>query len=143
MPQGLDQLRVDNCFLEEICRINRALFHGDKQHPAWNLNDYLIRYLIMFFDHDYENSTLLDDYVKDFIYRHHFYKPNFTPKPIRMDEAGKVFGVKKETLKAMAKPELTRIYRRLAQKLHPDKGGSKEKFIELTETYEGLLRKLY
>lgn len=143
MPQGLNQLRVDEHFLEEICRINREIFSVGEQQSARDLNDYLVRYLVMFFDHDYENSALLDDYVNDFIYRHHFFKPDFSDKPIRLDKAGKIFGVKKEALEAMAKPELTRMYRRLAQKLHPDKGGSKEKFIELTETYEGLLRKLY
>lgn len=143
MPQGLDQHQVDDYFLEEICRINQALFHGDDLQPAKGLNDYLVRYLIMFFDHDYENSTLLNDYVKDFIYRHHFFNAPSPSKPVHLDKACEIFGVQKEVLNTMTKLHLARLYRRLALKHHPDKGGSKEKFIELNVTYESLLEKLF
>jgi hypothetical protein len=143
MPQAMDQDRVDHHFLEELCHLNQALFHDDGFKPAQRLHDYLVRYLIMFFDHDYENTTLLDDFVNDFIYRHHFYKIPVFPKPVSMDKACEVFGVRKEALKTMTKTHLTRLYRRLAQKYHPDKGGSNEKFIELNETYEELLQKWF
>jgi len=143
MPQILDQHRVDQHFLEEICHINRNLFNRDAQQPSNNLNAYLIRYVTMFFDHDYQNSDLLDDYAKDFMYRHHFYKQTPLKKPVQMEKACQVFGVKQEVLSSITRSRLNRLYRRLALKHHPDKGGSNEKFVELTAAYEGLLEKLF
>jgi DnaJ-class molecular chaperone len=40
----------------------------------------------------------------------------------------------------MTKRGLTRLYRRMAKKLHPDKGGEHEKFIQLSEAYQELLK---
>jgi len=143
MPQILDQHRVDQYFLEEICHINRILFNSDAQQSSNDLNAYLIRYVTMFFDHDYQNSDLLDDYAKEFMYRHHFYKQTPQKKPVQMEKACQVFGVKQEVMTSITRSRLNRLYRRLALKHHPDKGGSNEKFVELTETYEGLLERLF
>jgi DnaJ-class molecular chaperone len=57
-----------------------------------------------------------------------------------MDEASSVFGVEKEILSSMSKRSLVRLFRRLAQKRHPDKGGTHEEFIRLTEAYRECLR---
>ncbi|WP_363330992.1 J domain-containing protein [Desulfonatronospira sp.] len=42
----------------------------------------------------------------------------------------------------MSRRELTRIYRRRALKMHPDKGGDHEEFIRLNEAYQTLLKKI-
>ena len=143
MPHVLDQNRVDNHFLEEICSLNKALFKGKDSYPDASLHEYLVRYLIMFFDNEYEHSKLLDEYVKDYIYRHRFPRQPPPEKYVSLNKASKIFGVKKEKLKNITKRHLTRLYRRLAQKIHPDKeGGSNEKFIALNEAYQSLLKRI-
>lgn len=140
LPQGLDQNKVDRHFLEEICRLNQnPVFWGGQQQRD-KLHEYLVRYIIMFFDNDFGYSTFLDDYVKDFINRHRFYKPAESKKTVRVDEASTVFGIKPETLKTINKRGLTRLYRRIARKLHPDTGGKHEQFIKLTEAYQTLIK---
>ncbi|PMP66725.1 MAG: hypothetical protein C0190_04745 [Thermodesulfobacterium geofontis] len=72
----------------------------------------------------------------------------FFPKPrefyIKVREiyfkAFKILGIPEDELKRMGRKELLRIFRREAKKLHPDKGGSHEKFIELRKIFEELLR---
>jgi DnaJ-class molecular chaperone len=41
----------------------------------------------------------------------------------------------------MSRVELTRQYRRQAQRLHPDKGGCQTRFVRLTEAYRSLMRR--
>jgi DnaJ-class molecular chaperone len=57
-----------------------------------------------------------------------------------MEEAGRIFGKSRAALKKMNRRELSRLYRRRAQELHPDKGGSHETFLKLTAAYHRLLR---
>jgi hypothetical protein len=133
MPQALDQDRVDEYFLAEICRINETVYKRDKA-----LDTHLIRYLIMFFDHPYADSTLLDDLAKDFMNRHRV----FSPKPanaLTLDNACKLFHISREELKTMTRKHLSRLYRKLARQVHPDTGGSHEKFVALNAAYETLL----
>jgi DnaJ-class molecular chaperone len=40
----------------------------------------------------------------------------------------------------MSRHGLARLYRRRAQKMHPDKGGDNDKFIKLTQAYHDLLK---
>jgi len=57
MPQGLDQNRVDKHFLEELCRLNTDASFWAGEDVADFLHRYLIRYLIMFFDYDYQETN--------------------------------------------------------------------------------------
>lgn len=141
MPQALDQVRVDQYFMEQICHANRVLFNRTSS-TGNQLHEYLIRYLIMFFDNEYEHSELLDDYVKDFMYRHRFHRPPPPENTVSIDTACRILGISKEHLKTITRKGLTRRYRKLAQQCHPDTGGSNEKFVELTDAYKGLLRKI-
>ncbi|MFA5906285.1 MAG: DnaJ domain-containing protein [Desulfobacula sp.] len=136
MPQAMDQDRVDEYFLSEICRINRVIYNRDKE-----LDDHLIRYMIMFFDHTYDNSTLLDDLANDFMNRHRDFRPR-PVKSINLENACKIFHITREELKTMTQKHLARRYRKLARQVHPDTGGSHEKFVELNNAYETLLEKL-
>jgi hypothetical protein len=95
----------------------------------------------MFFDNDYEPDASLQDFIKEFVNARRFRSAPARKKTVSFDEASTLFGVKKETLRTMTKRGLTRLYRRMAQKLHPDKGGEHEKFIQLTEAYQDLLRR--
>lgn len=139
MPEGLDQQRVDRKFLSELCRLNQNREFWACQPPGAGLHEYLVRYAVMFFDNDFGYSTFLHDYVKDFMNRHRFYRPVQPGKALNFDEAGEVLGLKKEALKTMTRSELSRQYRRLAQKHHPDAGGEHENFVKLTEAYQRLM----
>jgi hypothetical protein len=136
MPHVLDQEKVDLYFLEKICMLNKKLFGSTSP-----LEDYMIRYAIMFFDHAYADTTLLDDFAKSFMNRHRVFKPR-PQKTIPADKALKIFNLNKKKLKTMTKKSLTKLYRRLARKVHPDTGGSHEKFVELNDAYETLLEEI-
>lgn len=135
MPQALDQDMVDEYFLAEICRINETVYKRDK-----DLDTHLIRYLIMFFDHSYADSTLLDDLAKDFMNRHRVFSPR-RANSLTLENACKLFHISREELKTMTRKHLTRLYRKLARQVHPDTGGSHEKFVDLNKAYETLLEK--
>lgn len=136
MPHVLDQQKVDAYFIRELCRMNRMLF---KKKSC--LDDYMIRYVIMFFDYHYANTTLLDEMAKDFMYRHHFHRPA-KEKPVPVHIACTVFRLNKKELKTITRKQLTRIYRNIARQVHPDKGGSNDRFVELNRAYKTLLEKI-
>ena len=56
-------------------------------------------------------------------------------------EAGALFGVSSRELKGMDKREIRRLYRKKARELHPDQGGSHERFIDHARLYEELLKR--
>jgi hypothetical protein len=141
LPQGLDQKEVDRLFLEEICRLNQNRVFWDGQISHGCLHEYLVRYVIMFFDNDFGHSTFLDDYVKDFMNRHRFYRPSQPESTVSLEEAGSIFGLEKEGLRKMSNRGLSRLYRRLARKYHPDTGGEHKMFVKLTEAYQKLLKR--
>ncbi len=139
MPHVLDQARIDDHFIAEICHLNRILFDGSATVEK-GLHTYLIRYASMFFDHEFAHSPLLDEMVQDFIYRHHFHRPP-TPEPtVDLDAAVGIFGIRAADLPTMTRKGLMRRYRRMAHQFHPDKGGSAEKFVLLQEAYQRLLQ---
>jgi hypothetical protein len=41
----------------------------------------------------------------------------------------------------MSKRSVIKLFRRMAQKLHPDKGGKHEEFVKLADAYRALLKK--
>ena len=137
MPHALDQNKVDDFFIQELCDLNRGLF----QQSAGHLHDYLIRYVIMFFDHPYADTVLLEEMEKDFRFRSRFFHQ--PPKPaVSRSRAREIFNLTAAELKVMDKRSLTRKFRKLARKHHPDKGGSHDRFVELSEAYQALLEKI-
>jgi curved DNA-binding protein CbpA len=60
---------------------------------------------------------------------------------VNLEESARLFGVPSETLKKMDCRTLTRRYRKVAQKHHPDKGGDPERFIRLNAAYQKLLKR--
>jgi len=136
MPHALDQNRVEACFLKEICKINKNIF-GLTSH----LDDHMIRYVIMFFDNEYADTLLLDEMERAFRFRHHSFKQP-PSKTFSARKARTLFNVTKEEFNTLNKRTLTRIYRKLARKHHPDKGGSHTKFVEINNAYQTLLEKI-
>lgn len=136
MPHVLDQNQVDTYFIQELCDLNKRLFQQSR-----HLHDYLIRYVVMFFDHVYGESVLLEEMERDFRFRSRFFHQ--PPKPaVSGSRAREIFNLTTEELNTMNKRSLTRKFRKLAREHHPDKGGSHDKFVELSEAYQALLEKI-
>ena len=134
------QLQLDHYFLDRLCRLN-----SDKQYlagalPPKALFPHLIRYAVYWFDFESARHIPQWRYIRDFINRHRIYRP--PPKTaIKIKMVEKLFGYDWKTLNGMDGPSLTRIYRRLALKHHPDQGGDTETFQRLTQYYKVLIQK--
>jgi hypothetical protein len=140
-PQGnLVQERVDDGFLAALCNLSQDESFWSGASSATGLQEYLIRYAVIYFDHAFPVQTHFRDDFHDFMNRHRRYVP---PQKVRMsmEEAGRLFETDWKKLKQMDARTFTRLYRRLAMKHHPDQGGHKRKFIKLTTLYRHLMRK--
>ena len=139
MPEALNQLDIADHFTRDICSLNRdsTFWSGDEMN--WSLHEHLIRYIIMFFDHDYGRRSLLDDFVREFMGRHRAFRwPEKKPN-VSTDEAARIFDTSWSDLQKMNKKDLSRLFRQRAKELHPDQGGNHERFIELSGAYASLL----
>jgi hypothetical protein len=138
-PEFLDPDAVDAYFIEALCRLHRDAAFWGGMDAGGRLSDYLARYAVMYFDHDYAAHSVAADYLHDFINRHRAYRPP-PSVAISMEEISGIFNKSREALKKMNRRDLGRLYRRRAQELHPDKGGDHERFVKLNEAYHKLLR---
>lgn len=140
-PHILNQTKVDGYFLKEICRLNDdpAFWNGMEKDDK--LHEYLVRYAVMFFDFDYQPHSFMEAYIRNFINSRRDYRPPAQMRTVTLEEASTLFNVSKEALDNMRRSDLARLYKRRAQKLHPDKGGDHDKFVKLTEAYHRLLGK--
>jgi hypothetical protein len=139
-PQMLSQDKVDEHFIEQVCQLNLDSVFWAGMATADRLHDYLIRYVLMHFDYDYGPATFLEDYLRQFINSHREYRPPYRNTAAGLKEASTILGESRATLRKMSSQELTRLYRRKAQELHPDKGGEQDKFVRLTEAYRNLVK---
>ena len=139
-PQMLSQDKVDEYFIEEVCRLHRDRSFWAGMESTDRLHDYLIRYVLMHFDYDYAPGSFLEDYLRRFINSRRDYRPPFKSAEVVLKKSSPIFGETKEALKNMSRKELARLYRRKAQELHPDKGGDHDRFVKLTEAYHAVLR---
>jgi hypothetical protein len=143
-PSALDPERVDEFFVEDICRLNgdEQFFKGVAPYDHQSLHPYLIKYLILYFDNDFVPGTIWNQYVKDFMWQHQFHrkpKSHSRPSPSN-EEACRCLEISLEDFKTMDRQKLTRCYRRLAKKTHPDRGGDSQHFVEIKAAYETLLK---
>ena len=143
-PSALDPERVDEFFMEEICRLNgdERFFQGVASHDHQSLHPYLIKYLILYFDNDFVPGTFWNQTVKDFMWQHQFHrKPKPQSRPsVSHEEACRCLEISPEDFKQMDRLKLTRCYRRMAKKTHPDRGGESGRFVEIKAAYEMLLQ---
>ncbi len=138
-PGAADREALDRFFVESVCELNEDGTFWKGAPEADGLRAALVKYVIMYFDSEFERPSFLQEAFEDFINRRRRYIP---PEKVRkrMQEAGELFGVNFASLKKMSRRELTRLYRKLAMRHHPDQGGSQETFVRLTETYQILLK---
>jgi len=144
-PEALDPFKVEEAFLEELCRLNRDrhFFQGVDDHDATTLHPYLQKYAILYFDSAFDPNIVWDEYVTDFVWRHRFSRRFGSARGGTSGsekEACLHLGITITEFEKMDRRELSRIYRRLALKAHPDQGGDKESFIRVKAAYECLLQ---
>ena len=141
MPQALDQDKLEKLCIREICDLNQydTFLQGIDSSPG--LHPYLQRYLFMFFDFPFGPDSSLNDYFRAFYHRsrQRFGTHHAPVRKFSSHEVTEVMGISRDELSAMSKIQITRLFRRLAMKTHPDRGGDHDKFIKLMEVYHHIL----
>ncbi len=140
-PGALDARKVDECFLEELCSLNRdsRFFRGVGGRAANELHPYLTRYVIMYFDHDFDRAALWSEYIAEAMRQRFSGRAGRSAPGMQVAEACTVLGVSPDRFPGMSRQDLTKHYRRKAKDAHPDSGGDHEAFVRITEAYEVLL----
>lgn len=138
-PEGLDQDRMDRFFVRSLCQLSRddAFWVGSDDESG--LRQHLVRYAVMYFDSCFPSGDPFRDYLRDFMNRHRTHRPPDSVQ-VSLVESARLFGVTVDALKDMDCPALTRQYRKLALRHHPDKGGDPDTFVKLAAAYEKLLK---
>ncbi len=139
MPAGLPETELEDYFLLELCKLNQqpGFFNEDLLPNV--LHHHLQRYVIMFFDSLFQTDSFASHFINRFIRDHRTFVWPETSPGIDDQTIFKLFGKNKSELQQLDKRELTSLYRKAAKKLHPDKGGDHELFIQLTEAYKQIL----
>jgi hypothetical protein len=142
IPQALNRDRLDGLLIEEVCHLaaDQRFWQGFPRTD--DLPKYLVRYLIMYFDEAPPEPTAWTRFHRSSQSRR-FYRTSYADTGrVSRQQAAAIFGINAEQLASLSKIEITRLYRRKALELHPDKGGDTEQFIRLTAAYEELLSTL-
>lgn len=141
MPEALDVEKMDHHFLKQICSLDRdENFWTGLPRNHERLADYLVRYVIMYFDFSFASGGAWEDYLRSFMDSRRRFVPPTGSKRMSMSEVSTVFGVSRAELSSMSRRELKRMFRKKARELHPDKGGDHNSFIELAEAYNEIMR---
>ncbi len=139
-PAAMDEIKMDLQFIKAICRLHadRDFWGGlslEKGLPA-----YLVRYVVMYFDNAFPDADLSSTYVQDFMRsRRRFRFPDKARPVMNMADASRILGLSPDQARKMSRRELTRYYRKMALKLHPDQGGDPDQFINITEAFQAAL----
>ena len=142
-PSAMGGARLDNHFIEDVCRLdtNNHFWRGLPRGKGFNA--YLARYVAMYFDNDFPEEDIMGSYVRDFMNRRRNFRFPERPMPaMSLKAAGQALGLSSPQLKTMSPAALTRHYRKMAIRLHPDQGGDHDRFIEITEAYQTVLGKI-
>ncbi len=140
IPQALPPEKIDQAFLKELCLLNDNHSFWQDRTNYTQLPDYLIRYLILFFDVNFPKRSRANEKAQEFMNDHRQFRWPERKETVSENEMAALFGEDSESLRRADKKELTRLYRQKAKSMHPDTGGNQEEFIRLTVVYEELLR---
>lgn len=141
MPEALDVDKMDDHFVEQICKLNdEQSFWEGLPYRTDRLQDYLVRYVVMYFDYSFSTGGAWEEYLRNFMDSRRRFTPPSRSKRMSMSEVSTVFGVSRAELSSMSRRELKKIFREKARELHPDKGGNHESFIELADAYNEIMR---
>lgn len=139
-PAGLDQERMDRFFIKTLCQLNRDETFWIGSDEESDLRQHLVRYAVMYFDNCFPSRDPFRDLLRDFMNRHRIHRQ---PERVRvsMAESARLFGTSVDALRKMDCRTLTRQYRKLALRHHPDRGGDQEDFVKLSAAYHKLLKR--
>ena len=140
-PIALDQEKVDECFVDALCQLNNdgKFFSGVDCRDAGTLHPYLSRYLVLYFDSSFAAAGW-PEHFEEFIRGR--VRGRLPPsRGMDVDSACRALEINKEDLAKLHRKDLVRMYRKKAKELHPDKGGDKESFIQMTRAFECLLER--
>ena len=133
--------KLDKNFIKDLCRLHRDEPFWAGFHRKNILNGYLVRYVVMFFDYEFDGGSGWEEYIQNYINSKRFYRAPAPRTGAAMSEIVEIFGVEEKELHGMNKSDLTKLFRQKAHEFHPDKGGEHESFVKLTEAYKELLGK--
>ena len=105
-PKLLDQKAVDEHFVEEMCRLNSDLAFWEGMETGDSLNEYLVRYAVMYFDYDYAPKSFIEEYIRNFMNSRRDYHPPVTFQKATLEEAGTLFKETPDDLKKKVKLSL-------------------------------------
>ncbi len=117
--------KSDEKFLKKICEVAEDENYRMGLSKEEVLNRYLSRYVWFYFD-------FVKQKERPKIY-------NLLEREIYI-EVAKMLEISLETLINLSKKEIISLFRKKAQKLHPDKGGSHEEFIKLRNLLDKFLK---
>lgn len=142
IPQALAPEKIDAAFQKELCLLNEDRDFWQERTDFSRLPEYLIRYLILFFDSNFPRRNRGFERTQEFMNDHRQFQWPKKWKTVSRDELSTIFEESEETLRSANKTEITRLYRQKAKSMHPDTGGDQEAFVRLTEAYQQLLQGL-
>jgi len=138
MPEAISEKKLDEAFMEAYCRLDADTGFWAGLERGVDIDDYLSRYVVMFFDHQFPAHTMEEEFIRNFINSRRRYSPPSKAPQVAPEEVQELFGKTVKELKAMKRTSLTRLFRKRAKELHPDKGGSHDAFIRLAAVYREL-----
>jgi hypothetical protein len=140
LPEALAKEEMEDHFLKELCRLHDDSRFWQGSPPGYPLSHHLARYLIMFFDSTAAGRSFQSDFARSFMSgRRHFRWPD-RGRSKGPEQVSRIFATPYDTLKKMSREDFSRLYRKKAMELHPDRGGDHDLFIELAEVYNQLLK---
>ena len=140
MPEALDEEKLDEFFVKQICRLDsdQSFWAGMARNER--LSDYLVRYLIMYFDYAFPVHNPFQEYLRDFMDSHRRSERPRGKSKVTLASAATIFGISRAELSELSRRELKKLFRRKARELHPDQGGDHKQFVALSEAYQEMLR---
>ncbi len=138
IPEVQDQDMMDSYFLDELCKLNRdasCIDQGARPAGAVWLHPYLRKYLFQYFDSVFRGPRPGRSFQEN---QNRAWHPSASASDT--NELN-IMDLDLETFNRMTEKDFIRHFRKMAQKLHPDKGGSHEKFIRFQQAFNILLLK--
>ncbi len=140
LPEALSYDEIGEHFVDTICELNGDKHFWRGEMMGSFLHPHLHRYLVMYFDFTPEPISIQNDFVRNFMNSRRTFKWPEQKIKATKERVSEIFSMDYDDLKKMGKKELSRLFRKKAMELHPDKGGDQDDFVELTNIYESLIK---